>query len=46
LSGDNVNNKKIIISLIPSLETTSEIIKADWILKTLEIVLPFTADDM
>ena len=29
LSGDNVNNKNIILSLIHSLETTSDILKAD-----------------
>ncbi|MFP1527830.1 biofilm/acid-resistance regulator AriR [Escherichia coli] len=45
LSGDNVNNKNII-SLIHSLETTSDILKADVIRKTLEIVLRYTADDM
>ncbi len=38
LSGDNVNNKNIILSLIHSLETTSDILKADVIRKTLEIV--------
>lgn len=46
LSGDNVNNKNIILSLIHSLETTSDILKADVIIKTLEIVLRYTADDM
>ncbi|EIH4151685.1 TPA: biofilm/acid-resistance regulator AriR [Escherichia coli] len=45
-SGDNVNNKNIILSLIHSLETTSDILKADVIRKTLEIVLRYTADDM
>ncbi|EEW7330835.1 biofilm/acid-resistance regulator AriR [Escherichia coli] len=45
LSGDNVN-KNIILSLIHSLETTSDILKADVIRKTLEIVLRYTADDM
>lgn len=45
LSGDNVNNKNIILSLIHSLET-SDILKADVIRKTLEIVLRYTADDM
>ncbi|MCV8342946.1 biofilm development regulator YmgB/AriR family protein, partial [Escherichia coli] len=44
--GDNVNNKNIILSLIHSLETTSDILKADVIRKTLEIVLRYTADDM
>ncbi|WP_247166491.1 biofilm development regulator YmgB/AriR family protein, partial [Escherichia coli] len=43
---DNVNNKNIILSLIHSLETTSDILKADVIRKTLEIVLRYTADDM
>ena len=42
LSGDNVNNKNIILSLIHS----SDILKADVIRKTLEIVLRYTADDM
>ncbi|HFO6783818.1 TPA: biofilm development regulator YmgB/AriR family protein [Escherichia coli] len=42
----NVNNKNIILSLIHSLETTSDILKADVIRKTLEIVLRYTADDM
>lgn len=46
LSGDNVNNKNIILRLIHSLETTSDILKADVIRKTLEIVLRYTADDM
>ncbi|MEW0841978.1 biofilm/acid-resistance regulator AriR, partial [Escherichia coli] len=46
LSGDNINNKNIILSLIHSLETTSDILKADVIRKTLEIVLRYTADDM
>lgn len=45
LSGDNVNNKNIILSLIHS-KTTSDILKADVIRKTLEIVLRYTADDM
>ena len=44
LSGDN--DKNIILSLIHSLETTSDILKADVIRKTLEIVLRYTADDM
>ncbi|MGP0743826.1 biofilm development regulator YmgB/AriR family protein, partial [Escherichia coli] len=42
----HVNNKNIILSLIHSLETTSDILKADVIRKTLEIVLRYTADDM
>ncbi|MEL8125145.1 two-component-system connector protein AriR [Escherichia coli] len=46
LSGDNVTNKNIILILITSLETTSYILKADVIRKTLEIVLRYTADDM
>ena len=41
-----INNKNIILSLIHSLETTSDILKADVIRKTLEIVLRYTADDM
>lgn len=45
LSGDNVNNKNIILSLI-HFETTNDILKADVIRKTLEIVLRYTADDM
>ncbi|WP_332125528.1 biofilm development regulator YmgB/AriR family protein, partial [Escherichia coli] len=46
LSVDNVKNKNIIISLIHYLETTSVILKADVIRKTLEIVLRYTADDI
>ena len=41
-----LTNKNIILSLIHSLETTSDILKADVIRKTLEIVLRYTADDM
>ncbi|MDF9074850.1 biofilm development regulator YmgB/AriR family protein, partial [Escherichia coli] len=41
-----VCNEKFILSLIHSLETTSDILKADVIRKTLEIVLRYTADDM
>ncbi len=46
LSGDNVNNKNIILSLIHSLETTSDILKADVLRTTLAIVFRSTADDM
>ena len=46
LSGNNVNIKNIILSLINYLVAKSDIIKADVIRKTLEIVLRYTADDM
>ncbi|MGF6340936.1 hypothetical protein ABIE10_000255 [Citrobacter sp. 506] len=46
LAGDNVNNKNIILSLISSLESTTDVVKADIIRKTLEIVLRYTADDV
>ncbi len=46
LSGDNVNNKNIILCMIHSLERTSDIFKADVIRKRLEFVLRYTADDM
>ncbi len=44
--GDVYKRQNIILSLIHSLETTSDILKADVIRKTLEIVLRYTADDM
>ncbi len=40
------NNKNIILSLISSLESTTDVVKADIIRKTLEIVLRYTADDV
>ncbi|MDM3085160.1 biofilm development regulator YmgB/AriR family protein, partial [Citrobacter sp. Cf141] len=43
---DNVNNKNIILSLIGSLESTVDVVQADVIRKTLEIVLRYTADDV
>ena len=46
LAGDNVNNKNIILSLIGSLESTVDVVQADVIRKTLEIVLRYTADDV
>ena len=46
LAGDNVNNKNIILSLISSLESTVDVVQADVIRKTLEIVLRYTADDV
>ena len=46
LAGDNVNNKNIILSLIGSLESTADVVQADVIRKTLEIVLRYTADDV
>lgn len=46
LAGDNVNNKNIILSLIGSLESTVDVVQADIIRKTLEIVLRYTADDV
>lgn len=46
MAGDNVNNKNIILSLIGSLESTTDITQADIIRKTLEIVLSYTADDV
>ena len=46
LAGDNVNNKNIILSLIASLESTTDVVQADIIRKTLEIVLRYTADDV
>lgn len=45
-AGDNVNNKNIILSLIASLESTTDVVQADIIRKTLEIVLRYTADDV
>ncbi|BEJ33841.1 two-component-system connector protein AriR [Citrobacter freundii] len=45
-AGDNVNNKNIILSLIGSLESTVDVVQADVIRKTLEIVLRYTADDV
>ena len=46
LAGDNVNNKSIILSLIASLQSTTDVVQADIIRKTLEIVLRYTADDV
>lgn len=46
LAGDKVNNKNIILSLIASLESTTDVVQADIIRKTLEIVLRYTADDV
>lgn len=46
LSGKHINNKNIILSLIHSLETTDDIVQADVIRKTLEIVVGHTNDDI
>ena len=40
------DNKNIILSLIGSLESTVDVVQADVIRKTLEIVLRYTADDV
>jgi Biofilm development protein YmgB/AriR. len=44
--GEHINNKNIILSLVHRLETTTDIVQADVIRKTLEIVVGHTMDDI
>jgi probable RcsB/C two-component-system connector, global regulator of biofilm formation and acid-resistance len=44
--GEQINNKNIILSLVQTLETTHDIVQADVIRKTLEIVVGHTMDDI
>lgn len=41
-----ITNKAIILSLILELETTHDVVKADVIRKTLEIIVDHTTDDL
>lgn len=45
-AGETINNKNIISALILSLETTDDVVAADVIRKTLEIVVDYTLDDI
>lgn len=44
--GQHINNKNIISSLIKTLETTDDVIQADVLRNTLEIVVNHTLDDI
>ena len=45
-SEGHLSNKAIILWLITALETTSDVVTADVIRKTLEIVVSYTMDDI
>ena len=45
-SEGHLTNKAIILWLIQTLETTDDVVKADVIRKTLEIVVGYTMDDL
>ncbi|WP_264755521.1 biofilm development regulator YmgB/AriR family protein [Klebsiella pneumoniae] len=45
-SEGHLNNKAIILWLIQALETTDDVVTADVIRKTLEIVVGYTMDDI
>ncbi|WP_052283260.1 biofilm development regulator YmgB/AriR family protein [Kluyvera genomosp. 1] len=45
-AGETVSNKNIIAVLIHSLEETNNIVSADVIRKTLEIIVDYTLDDI
>lgn len=45
-SEGHISNKAIILWLIAALETTDDVVQADVIRKTLEIVVGYTMDDI
>lgn len=45
-AGETINNKNIIATLIQTLECTDNVVSADVIRKTLEIVVDHTLDDI
>ncbi|MMZ71203.1 putative two-component-system connector protein AriR [compost metagenome] len=45
-SDGHVTNKGLILWLIHALESTSDVVRADVIRKTLEIVVGYTMDDI
>ena len=45
MRGECINNKNIILSLVQRLEVTEDIVQADVIRNTLEIVVGHTMDD-
>lgn len=46
MNGEHINNKNIILSLVQRLEVTTDVVQADVIRKTLEIVVGHTMDDI
>lgn len=46
MDGQNINNKNIISNLIQTLECTDDVVMADVVRSTLEIVVNHTADDI
>ncbi|TDN56613.1 biofilm development regulator YmgB/AriR family protein [Scandinavium goeteborgense] len=46
LSDEHINNKNIILALLRTLEATRDVVQADVIRKTLEIVVGHTTDDI
>lgn len=46
IKGEHINNKNIILSLVQRLEVTDDVVHADVIRKTLEIVVGHTMDDI
>lgn len=46
MNGEHINNKNIILSLVQRLEVTADVVQADVIRKTLEIVVGHTMDDI
>lgn len=46
IAGESINNKNIMLALIRRLESTDDVVQADIIRKTLEIVVGHTVDDI
>jgi len=46
IAGESINNKNIMLALIRRLESTEDVVQADVIRKTLEIVVSHTTDDI
>lgn len=46
IAGESINNKNIMLALIRRLESTEDVVQADVIRKTLEIVVGHTLDDI
>ena len=46
MRGESINNKNIILFLVQRLEVTEDVVLADVIRNTLEIVVGYTMDDI
>ncbi|MEW5562742.1 biofilm development regulator YmgB/AriR family protein [Enterobacter asburiae] len=46
IAGESINNKNIMLALIRRLESTEDVVQADVIRKTIEIVVGHTMDDI